>query len=186
MGGLHGLQVPKSPTIQLSVLIWGICVPSKYDLVQTVSWSWFYRWLSFNRTRVSTSWPHTIPRWSFWSISVGWDVHIGQKSSHFWDSSNQCWIVSPPRILIQTNFWYARSREKRYTRCVGNFVGPLGTLECLPQTHFGNFFDFVGAKFHEFYFNSLNTQPKSSFSAQKVYYATCIGRIWTALVLDWT
>ena len=117
----------------------------------------------------------------------GWNVHLGQKSSHFETSPTRSASVSPPRILPQSNFWACSSSEKRYTRSVVNFLGPLRRLSWPNQDHFGKFIDFFRAQFHEFKIKSLGDHQKWSCSAQKVDYRSCIGRIRTALAnsLPW-
>ena len=49
----------------------------------------------------------------------------------------QSWTLSPPRILLKSNFWLCRSSEKRNTRCVGNFLGRTTNLILPIQSHSG-------------------------------------------------
>ena len=91
------------------------------------------------------------------------------------------WSVSPPRILLKSNFWLCRSSEKRNTRCVGNFLGPTTDFILSIQTQFGKFEHFSRPKFYEFHFMTLGNTQKWSLTTQKVDYATCIGRFVNAL-----
>ena len=77
---------------------------------------------------------------------------------------NRCWIVSPPRILLKSNFWHRRSSEKRNTRCVGNFLGRTTNLILPIQSHSGKSVHFFRTKFHEFHFTTLSNTQKSSLA----------------------
>jgi hypothetical protein len=70
------------------------------------------------------------------------------------------WSVSPPRLLLKSNFWLCRSSEKRNTRCVGNFLGPTTDLILSIQTQFRKFEHFLSIQISRISLHDPGWHPK--------------------------
>ena len=72
------------------------------------------------------------------------------------------WSVTPPRILLKSNFWPCRSSEKSNTRCVVHFLERSTSLTPPMQSHSRKFDHFFRARFHEFHFTTVANNQKST------------------------